>query len=103
MIKYLLAFLLLIIPAKADDPHSHGANVPDWYDPSCCSNNDCMPVEDKDIEFKLDELGNTVVIYKPTNNVFYKNQFKVSQDERYHVCINPYTKQSLCFYDRGGV
>ena len=43
--------------------------------------------------------------YKPTGNVFYKYQFKQSQDERYHVCINPAAdgnNGALCFYDRTG-
>lgn len=115
--NYFLAFITAVIllgfayKAKADDPHTHGVTVPNWYDPACCSNNDCKPVEDKDIDFSLDHLGLPIAIYKPTGNAFsLKNadgtrsyQHRDSQDERYHVCINPRTEASLCFYNRTGL
>lgn len=107
----LIALALMIIPAKADDPHSHGVNVPDWYDSTCCSNNDCKPVKDEDIDFGVNAEGRPVAIYKPTGNEFLLKDLngnryeghKDSKDERYHICINPISKVSLCFYNRGGV
>lgn len=105
--KYLaLAAMLYSTFAQAQAPHVHGQNVPDWYDPACCSNKDCKPVEDSDIEFGEDQKGNWYARYKPTGNTFYKYQFKLSQDERYHVCINPAAagnNGALCFYNRSGV
>lgn len=99
----LLSTLALLRTAAAQEPHIHGENVPDWYDPSCCNRKDCKPVNnDADIEFGGDGIDNVWVIYKPTGNTFYKYQFKKSQDERYHVCINPAAglNGSLCFYVR---
>lgn len=106
----LIASLALIVfyssLVLAQQPHVHGQNAVDWYDPSCCSNKDCHPVEnDSDIEFGTDTNGNTYARYKPTNNIFYRHQFKPSQDERYHVCINAAAADNagaLCFYDRSG-
>lgn len=102
---------LYSIPVLAQEPHVHGGEIPDWYDPACCSKRDCKPVDDTDIEFGSDQLGNTYARYKPTGHIFHKNQFRLSQDERYHVCINPNatydddsgTTGALCFYDRSGV
>lgn len=103
-----LALILSLYPVQvlAQEPHIHGQNSVDWYDPACCSNHDCKPVDDDSIEFGSDQLGNTFARYKPTGHTFYKYQFKPSQDERYHVCINPNAmgnNGALCFYDRSGV
>lgn len=97
------AFLSLAQSAFAQE-HDHGKRgTPDWYDPMCCDRRHCKPVPDSDVEFTTDPNGNFVARYKPTGNLFYRPQFKSSQDERYHVCIN-YTNEmmSLCFYDRPG-
>jgi len=97
----LAALAIWAVPARGQE-HQHGkGGVPDWYDPSCCSNMDCKPVEDSDIEFS--DAGGPVVRYKPTGNVFHHSHFRKSQDERYHVCINPNSGVSLCFYDRAGI
>lgn len=106
--------IFLCWPAKAQDhmhavqqEHQHGGDIPDWYDPACCSQRDCKPVDDNDVEFGQDPVtGTGWVRYKPTGNVFYQYQFRRSQDERFHVCINPAASGnngSLCFYDRAGV
>lgn len=98
----LATIALLSAPVMAQE-HDH--NQVDWYDPVCCSNRDCKPVPDSDIEFGINEHGN-YARYKPTGHTFYRYQFKLSQDERYHVCINPNAdgnNGALCFYDRSGV
>ncbi len=99
----MLGMCVSVVIAKE---HEHGINlIPDWYDPACCSQRDCKPVDDKDVEFGQDGLGNSWARYKPTGNTFYRYQFKQSQDERYHVCINPAAQGNngaLCFYDRAG-
>lgn len=108
-IALLLAFMSY--QSAGAQEHKHGVNgLPNWYESSCCSNNDCKPVEDKDIDFGLDFNGLPIAIYKPTGNEFVlKNtdgtrnyQHRMSQDERYHVCVNPRTQASLCFYNRFG-
>lgn len=86
----------------ADDPHIHGLTVPDWYDPACCSQRDCTPVLDSNIEFLFDATGTAVARYIPTGNTFPKPQWRLSQDERYHVCISLHDDRSLCFYVRAG-
>lgn len=108
MFRFLLfAVLFSANAAEAQQEHKHGVGgLPDWYDPACCSQRDCRPVEnDEDIEFGADERGNTFARYKPTGHIFWKPSFKLSQDERYHVCINPNAEGqngALCFYDRAG-
>lgn len=99
-----LAFLCLAQSASAQE-HDHGqGSLPDWYDPGCCNRRDCKPVADEDVEFGVNEHGN-FARYKPNGHVFYRDQFKPSQDERYHVCINRNAagnNGALCFYDRPG-
>ena len=100
----LIASLALIIAAcaslaSAQAPHIHGGEIPDWYDPACCNQRDCRPVDDSSIEF--DTLnGAPVVRYKPTGDIFTRERWKTSQDERYHVCI--WNGTPLCVYIRSG-
>lgn len=99
--KSIAFFLLLMVSAIAEEPHIHGDNVPDWYDPSCCNQRDCRPVKDDEIEFG--EIGGQPIIrHKPTGAVFQRSQFRQSQDERYHVCINVVSGAPLCVYLRAG-
>ncbi len=107
--RYIIAttFFIVMAPIGSAQEHDHGmGGIPDWYDPSCCSKKDCKPVnDDRGVEFGQDADGNSWARYKPTGNTFYRYQFKTSQDERYHVCINPNAQGnngSLCFYDRTG-
>ena len=100
---YLAAIIAMIFmfnsAAIAQNDHIHGTTVPDWYDLNCCEKRDCKPVEDKDIEFGIGPWGK-YARYKPTGHTFYSYQFKKSQDERYHVCINPRASDNngaLCF------
>ena len=95
----LALFLLFSGPAFAQE-HNHGQDgLPDWYDPACCDQRDCKPVKDEDVEFGVLPGGGRFARYKPTGHIFL--QFKISQDERYHVCI--WNETALCFYDRAGV
>ncbi len=100
MTRYILIAGFLVVGAWAHAQtaqHQHGVNVPDWYDPSCCNNRDCFPVENvADIEAM--RLGDAPVFkYRPTGNFFGRDKFKKSQDERYHVCIGV-GGQSYCIY-----
>lgn len=100
-----IAIVLMLTAGALAQEHEHGTNgLPTWYDPACCSQQDCKPVPDTDVEFGANEHGN-YARYKPTGHTFYRYQFKISQDERYHVCINPNAdgnNGALCFYDRAG-
>ena len=89
---------LALLPASAKSP----AYAHSWYPRECCSNHDCKPVDDTSLEFDTAPGGHPFARYKPTGNVFFQHQWKTSQDERYHVCINPYNAKSLCFYVRAG-
>jgi len=99
----ILISILVLATHSWGQEHSHGVDgIPDWYDPSCCNKQDCRPVKDSDIVFEQFE-GQPVARYVPTGNRFQRNQFRQSQDERYHVCIQPgFDGASLCFYDRTG-
>lgn len=85
--------------------HEHGANgLPDWYEAACCNQQDCRPVPDSEIEFGTNPQGEAVVRHIPTSLEFTKDRWKVSQDERYHVCYrgnNRFT--GFCVYLRSGV
>lgn len=104
MTRILVAASLLVLSSitYAQEPHIHGQNVPDWYDPSCCNQRDCKPVLDRDVEITVDGAGTAIIRYTPTGNVFYQSQWRRSQDERYHACISR-SLGSLCFYIRTGV
>lgn len=109
----LLVFAVCSVPFAYGQLHIHGENVPDWYDPSCCSNKDCAPVPDSDIEFGLNATGEPVVRHKPSGLEFSRERWKPSQDERYHVCYRPaggededgYPQDATayCVYLRAGV
>lgn len=76
--------------------HVHGVNVPDWYDPSCCNQRDCRPLDSPD-EIEPMRLGAEPAFkHLPSGLVFTRERFKPSQDERFHVCI--YNGQPLCIY-----
>lgn len=90
--------------------HQHGVDgLPDWHDPQCCDQQDCRPVPDNEIEFGFKQNGQPAVFHKPTGAVFSKEHWKVSQDERFHVCtrvINAGTENEYiaqyCVYLRAG-
>lgn len=92
--------MFTVSKSAAEEPHVHGQNVPDWYDPDCCNYNDCRPTADENIEFIV-QNGQVVARHKPSGSIFTRDRFRVSKDERYHVCISP-TGIPYCFYDRVG-
>lgn len=94
---------------QATSPHSHGVDVPDWYDPDCCNTQDCRPVPDEEIAFGVNEFGEAVVIHLPTKLAFPKFNanktllWRTSKDERYHVCFRGTTVfTGFCVYLRAG-
>lgn len=107
-VPHALALALLLStcarPAYAQEFHEHGVDgLPDWYASDCCSLNDCRPVADNEIDYGLDMLGNPVVLHKPTGLVFERSRWRVSQDERLHVCYRGTSVFTpFCVYLRGG-
>lgn len=104
-------FLGLLLAATAfAQEHQHGVNdLPGWYSLECCNLQDCRPVPDNEIEFGFGANGQPVVFHKPTGAEFIQSEWKVSQDERYHVCtrvVNPGTENEYlaqyCVYLRAG-
>lgn len=104
--KIILSMILAAFTsvALAVGDHYHGGNVPDWYDPACCNLQDCRPVADTDIDFGL-ENGKPVVIYKPLGITFDRARWRISKDERFHVCFRPHgnTYTRYCVYLPQGV
>lgn len=96
----ILIAVCLVVGAWAhaqNHDHQHGVNVPDWYDWNCCNNQDCRPVDNPD-DIEPMMLGiEPAIRYKPTGTIFTRDRFKVSKDERYHVCIH-YSGNPLCIY-----
>lgn len=69
----LLAIALLI----------HAARAHEWYDPECCSGEDCRPVH-------ADELIETEKGWKhlPSGIEFRKDQVRPSKDRHFHICVS---------------
>jgi hypothetical protein len=72
------------------------AKAHDAYEPACCSNKDCFPVEDKIVTessagFLLNDTGEFVE----------RTSTKVRKplDENYHLCRNP-AGTLLCIYPK---
>lgn len=74
---FLLALALLVGVAIRDGVIAHS-----WYDPECCSNQDCFPVA-------IDDVIETETGWKhlPTGTEFTREMVKPSKDHRFHVCI----------------
>lgn len=88
MIRTIALLLALSFPTLA---HAHS-----WYDPYCCNDKDCHPVEDEDLE----ELPGGEWKHLPTGKVFSKDKVKPTQDRKQHVCI--WNGQPRCIYIRFG-
>lgn len=79
---WLIAIILVVSQAAAQHkPHIHGVTVPDWYDSSCCSGEDCYPVGNDEVT----ELPDGAYRYRTFK--FPKSKVLPSRDHRIHVCI----------------
>lgn len=56
-----------------------------WYDPECCSGEDCRAVH-------ADEVIETETGWKhlPSGIEFRKDQVKPSKDRHFHICVSKY-------------
>ncbi len=104
----ILSLCLSLLPSISyAQPHEHGVGgLPDWYDPACCSQQDCRPLaEDELPAFFRSPDGEVWAEWKGMK--FTQKQFKPSQDERYHVCFIPDDGEGyanpLCLYIPSGV
>lgn len=101
-----LSAMVMLVTSAHPQPvilHEHGGDIPDWYDADCCNLQDCRPVADNEVDFGLNSLGQPIVIHKPTGLEFTKDRWRISKDERFHVCYrgtSVYT--GFCVYLRGG-
>lgn len=91
----------LLLKALVTPAHSHG-----WYDKSCCSDNDCAPVE------KIEQVPEGLKVTTKHGTVIVPTNFtrRPSQDSDFHACIGkgdgefapagePYL---ICFYEPSG-
>lgn len=71
----IVAFFAILIAAQAHD----------WYDPQCCSGEDCRPVP-------AEEVIETETGWKhlPSGIEFRKDQVKPSKDRHFHICVSKY-------------
>lgn len=79
--------------AFASVAYAHG-----WYDAICCHDQDCARVE------RVEYLGGNLILTSQGKTVTIPTGFQLrpSQDNDYHVCIDPYGKV-LCVYAPSGV
>lgn len=63
---------------------SSAASSHSWYDPDCCSDRDCRPVDADDMA----EIGGGCWKYLPTGATFCGNRVRPSKDKHWHVCIS---------------
>jgi len=85
-----VAFTALTLSHVKALPHS-------WYDADCCSETDCKPVPNEDVEeieggWKYLPTG---VEFKDTAQ---KQKIRPSHDGRFHVCLGQYSGAPLCIY-----
>ncbi|MGA7450895.1 MAG: hypothetical protein WBW73_06330 [Rhodoplanes sp.] len=73
--KYLVALAMLLAPSVS---FAHS-----WYDPACCSGQDCKPVPETDLKKHPDGRWE----YLPLHQFFNPDQERPSGDANYHVCI----------------
>lgn len=93
VVLFIIVFLMSMAGAEE---HVHGVDVPDWYDANCCNQRDCKPVDRRDEPEAI--MHGTEPAYRWHGLIFEKSKFKRSQDERFHVCIQPGMNTPLCIY-----
>lgn len=91
------------------------ARAHEWYDPECCSDKDCAPLESKHV--KITDSGYVVTVgpgehpmikHAPVSFVVPYHTARESPDGRYHACITEqhispdgtaqFGASLLCFY-----
>jgi hypothetical protein len=88
----LLAFsLLAALPICSPE----GARAHSWYEAACCSERDCVPVEEGVVVEKAD--GVHVQGHGILNRM--DPRLRMSRDDRDHLCVAPHSSTKLlCVY-----
>lgn len=97
-----LAFVTALLAVFVSGP----ARAHDWYDPACCNNQDCQPVEPDRVTATATGWrvqiapGDHILSHTPIDVVVPYGDKKIrdSQDGEFHVCIGPYTNTLFCLY-----
>ena len=63
------------------------------YDAACCSNKDCAPIEDVEVE----EVAGGFFLKARQEFVPFA-ETKQGKDDHYHLCVNQFNGTRLCFY-----
>ena len=88
-----LALCLLVVAVSATPARSHS-----WYDPDCCSGQDCEPVSA--VAYVASDPGSVPVMVVTTSlgtkPVTAMTKIRESKDSRMHGCI--YQGALLCLY-----
>lgn len=85
-----ILFSILLIFSLTTPLRAH-----EWYDPSCCSGEDCKPIESCS---EIEELPEGRV--KWNGYIFRKDQVKPSKDSKCHICI--FRGNPMCAYVQQG-
>lgn len=84
-----LVCILALIAVSLKKAKAHS-----WYPPACCSDRDCYPIETDQL---VEQEGGSWK-YLPTGQVFPKDKVFPSQDNKFHVCINPINGHAYCAF-----
>lgn len=64
-----------------------------WYEPACCSGDDCAPLPIDSIEEQTDGY-----LLKSTGELIERAKAKHGRDEDYHLCRSKHTGTIYCLY-----
>lgn len=87
------------IPEFPDGEHA-GAHMAGLYDPSCCSNRDCIPVSGNQSPIWRPGPNGGEYVLPDTGEVLRADSWRVkpSRNSQNHVCRNTSTQRLLCIY-----
>ena len=64
-----------------------------FYDAACCSNKDCAPIDDAEVE-----ESDAGFFLKTRQEFVPREKTKQGRDENFHLCVNQFNGSLLCFY-----
>ena len=80
-----LVFWLFIVALVTFGVWIGVANAHSWYDPVCCNDRDCSPVDYNEIQ----EHGDGSITFRHCNFKANDTRIRWSHDGEWHVCIGP--------------
>jgi hypothetical protein len=98
------AICLMIVVIAATPLRAHS-----WYDHDCCNTTDCFPVADAVVTatpngwlVRIKPGDHPLAFKESTFLVPYTNdKVRMSQDEKFHVCLGKHTNTLFCIYVPG--